>query len=64
MRLIAPIEDPNVARRILECLDLPARAPPIEPAARAGSLAPEADFADEEPLWEFDQTPPDEEDGG
>jgi len=29
MRLIAAIEDPDVARRILECLKLPARAPPL-----------------------------------
>ena len=28
MRLIAAIEDPTVARKILECLKLPARAPP------------------------------------
>jgi len=28
MRLLAAIEDPDVARRILECLELPARAPP------------------------------------
>ena len=35
MRLIAAIEDPDVARRILECLKLPARAPPLEAAAAA-----------------------------
>jgi len=35
MRLIAAIEDPRVARRILECLKLPARAPPIADAAAA-----------------------------
>jgi hypothetical protein len=29
MRLIAAIEDPAVAQRILECLKLPARAPPL-----------------------------------
>ena len=33
MRVIAAIEDPDIARRILECLDLPARAPPVAPAA-------------------------------
>jgi hypothetical protein len=33
MRLVAAIEDPKVARRILECLDLPARAPPLGEAA-------------------------------
>jgi hypothetical protein len=29
MRLIAAIEDPDIARRILECMRLPARAPPL-----------------------------------
>ncbi len=33
MRLIAAIEDPMVARKILECLKLPARSPPLAPAA-------------------------------
>jgi hypothetical protein len=33
LRLIAAIEDPMVARRILDCLELPARAPPLAPAA-------------------------------
>ena len=32
MRLIAAITDPSVARRILECLALPPRAPPLAPA--------------------------------
>ncbi len=35
MRLIAAIEDPDIARRILECLKLPARAPPLGAAAAA-----------------------------
>ncbi len=35
MRLIAAIKDPDVARRILECLKLPARAPPLGAAAAA-----------------------------
>jgi hypothetical protein len=29
MRLVAAIEDPHIARRIHECLALPARAPPL-----------------------------------
>lgn len=33
MRLIAAITEPSVARRILECLVLPSRAPPLSPAA-------------------------------
>jgi hypothetical protein len=40
-----------MVRSILECPDLPARAPPTEPAASAGPLASETDFADEESAW-------------
>ena len=56
LRLIAAIEDPAVARKILECLGLPARAPPLEPAALddGGPQAKEA-------ACEFDQTPTYEE---
>jgi len=50
-----------VARKILECLDLPARAPLLQPAASTVSLAPEIDFADQEQSWEFDQTPRNED---
>jgi len=32
MRLVAAIEAPDIARKILERLDLPARAPPLDPA--------------------------------
>ena len=32
MRMLAAITHPGVARRILECLSLPARAPPNAPA--------------------------------
>jgi hypothetical protein len=34
MRLIAAVEDPHVARRILECLKLSARAPPLGEVTR------------------------------
>ncbi len=65
MRLLAAIEDPEVARKILECLDLPARAPPLEPAPSSAALGPETDFADQEQQsWEFDQTPPDADSTG
>jgi len=51
MRLIAAIEDPDVARRILECMRLPARAPPLGEAT---------DQRDEPPSlnddWHFDQS--------
>jgi hypothetical protein len=51
MRLIAAIEDPDVARCILECLELAARAPPLG----------EATGGNDEPLrlqpdWLFDQS--------
>jgi len=54
LRLIAAIEDPTVARRILECLKLPARAPPLEPAA-AGT--PDVELGLDEDSWFFDQSP-------
>ncbi len=51
LRLIAAIEDPTVAPKILECLKLPARAPPLEPAA---ADVPELGHAEDD--WRFDQT--------
>ena len=59
LRLIAAIEDPEIARRILECIGLPARAPPVSPAPSSNGAFGHAHQA-EEP-WEFDQTPIDEE---
>ena len=56
MRLIAAIEDPAVARRILRCLKLAARAPPLGRAtAEPGN--PERSEDD----WFFDQSPTHEE---
>ncbi len=52
MRLIAAIEDPDVARRILECLKLPARAPPLGAAA----AEPEQPPCPEEDRF-FDKSP-------
>ena len=52
MRLLAAIEDPAVARKILECLGLPARAPPLEPASVDDGGSPA-----ERAAWDFDQTP-------
>jgi len=60
MRLLAAIEDPAVARKILECLDLPARAPPLDPAPNP-STRDETDPRDAAHAWDFDQTPPDED---
>jgi hypothetical protein len=52
MRLIAAIEDTAVARKILECLKLPARAPPLEPAA-----ADTPDVGQAHDDWLFDPSP-------
>ena len=52
LRLLAAIEDPEVACKILACLDLPVRAPPILPAQAAG-VRVEGDRTDDD----FDQTP-------
>ena len=56
MRLLAAIEDPPVARKILECLKLSARAPPLDPAA---ADAPDLGQAQDD--WLFDQSPAHEE---
>ena len=52
MRLIAAIEDLTVARKILECLKLPARAPPLVPAT-----ADTPDVGPDEGDWLFEQSP-------
>ncbi|MBW2243537.1 MAG: transposase [Deltaproteobacteria bacterium] len=51
LRLIAAIEDPTVARKILACLKLPARAPPLEPAEAATATLGQAEGG-----WLFDQS--------
>ncbi|MBY0399131.1 hypothetical protein K2X89_02470, partial [Myxococcota bacterium] len=48
MRLVAAITEASVARRILECLSLPPRAPPLEPASD-GELETVLDFDAREP---------------
>ncbi len=57
MRLVAAIEEPAVTRKILECLDLPARAPPHSPAPDAPAWR-ESESWGEEPPGAFDQTLP------
>ena len=56
MRILAAINELAVARRILECLGLPARAPPLAPAP-----PPAFDVSDNFPelpdFDSFDQTP-------
>jgi hypothetical protein len=56
MRLLAAIEDPGIACRILKCLDLPARAPPLLPVAGGPAAPSEPGFGSDDPEWEFDQT--------
>ncbi len=56
MRVMAAITDPAVARRILECMGLPARAPPLVPAS-APAFAPDS-WLEEPAAVDFDQTPP------
>ena len=65
MRLLAAITDPSVARRILECLALPTRAPPLAPANEASlkavighnTLAPMFAETQSGPGIDFDQSP-------
>jgi hypothetical protein len=52
LRLLAAIEDPEVAAKILECVGLPSRAPPILPG-QAGAVRVAGDSAGDD----FDQTP-------
>jgi hypothetical protein len=54
MRVIAAITEPTVAKRILECMGLPSRAPPLTPARVPSSAA---DAWLEEPA-DYDQSPP------
>ena len=57
MRQLAAIGDAGVARRIVECLGLPARDPPM--AAPPGATADSGHGSwDEEFHWEFNQAPP------
>ncbi|MGH7338356.1 MAG: hypothetical protein ACREI7_12300, partial [Myxococcota bacterium] len=54
LRLIAAIEEPAIARRILEHLGLRARAPPC-----AAALPSDMSFRSSQPeeSWDYDQTP-------
>jgi hypothetical protein len=62
MRILSAITEPDVARRILECLDMPSRAPPLgapraEPEMRDGDSSPERPW-DDDPGFDFDQSDP------
>ncbi len=58
MRLLAAITDPSVARRILECLALSSRAPPIEPTSETCVAIVDGDcesaLAEADGDWSFD----------
>ena len=63
MRVVSAIQDPAVARKILACLDLPARAPPLGPGSgESAGLGRDPEAWAEHPPWTFDQTPPGGED--
>jgi len=57
LRLLAAIEDPLVARVILECMDLPARAPPA-PRTSPEPQVESIPSLEEESAFDFDQTSP------
>ena len=59
LRLIAAIEDPAIARRILECIGFPARAPPTSPAPPSDGPFESASHGEEH--GNFDQAPSYEE---
>ncbi len=56
MRILAAINEPAVARRILECLGLPARAPPLAPAPPP-AFDVYGNFPEPPDFDSFDQTP-------
>jgi hypothetical protein len=56
MRMISAITDPMIARRILTCLGLPPRAPPLTPP-EFPEPTPGSWFSEPE-AFDFDQTPP------
>ena len=62
MRILAAITDPLLARRILACMSLPSRAPPLAAAADPEPL-PDLSF-DWRHAPDFDQTPPGDWDTG
>jgi len=62
MRVLSAITDPDVARRILESLDMPSRAPPLgapspEPEMLGDDSSPERPWV-EDPGFNFDQSLP------
>ena len=60
MRVIAAITEPTVAKRILECMSLPPRAPPLQPARTSGFVSDPWLEETEAEAAGFDQSPPDD----
>lgn len=62
MRVLSAITDPEVARRILDCLRMPSRAPPLVPPEHRAGADLEEGFADldwgGDPGFDFDQSDP------
>ena len=61
MRILSAITDPGVARRILECLDMPSRASPVgKPKGEPAELLREESapdlLGDVDPGFDFDQS--------
>ncbi len=62
MRVLAAITEPAIAKNILDCMGLPARAPPLQPARAPDSAADP--WLEETAAGDFDQTPPENWDFG
>ncbi len=65
MRILSAITEPEVARRILECLDMPSRAPPLGKPKGGPAELPREESApdlpwDVDPGFDFDQSRPDD----
>ena len=65
MRALSVITDPGVARRILECLDMPSHAPPLGKPKGGPAELPREESApdllgDVDPGFDFDQSRPDD----
>ncbi len=63
MRILAAITDPAVAQNILNCLRLPARAPPL-PAAEASDQSAFGQIDESPESFDFDQSQPQDWDFG
>jgi hypothetical protein len=65
MRILSAITEPEVARRILEWLDMPSRAPPLGKPKGGPDELPREEPAldlpwDDDPGFDFDQSCPDD----